>query len=308
MPVIIPQALPASETLAKENIFVMHPERAMTQDIRPLDIAIVNLMPTKIVTETQLLRLVGNTPLQVNVDLVHMATHRSKNTPQSHLEAFYKSFEDIQDKKYDGMIITGAPVEQMDYQDVNYWDELTAVLDFAQKRAFSSLFICWGAQAALYHYYGIPKVQLAEKRFGVFEHRVLERRLIVRGFDDVFYAPHSRHTECRVEDILKVPELELLAVSDEAGAFLATSRDGRQVFVFGHAEYDPYILRDEYLRDKNKGLDIALPKHYFPNDDPQREPIVRWRGHGNLLFANWLNYHVYQETPYNLAQLNEQEG
>lgn len=265
-------------------------------------------MPTKIVTETQLLRLVGNTPLQVNVDLVHMATHRSKNTPQSHLEAFYKSFEDIQDKKYDGMIITGAPVEQMDYQDVNYWDELTAVLDFAQKRAFSSLFICWGAQAALYHYYGIPKVQLEEKRFGVFEHRVLERRPIVRGFDDVFYAPHSRHTECRVEDILKVPELELLAVSDEAGAFLATSRDGRQVFVFGHAEYDPYILRDEYLRDKNKGLDIALPKHYFPDDDPAKEPIVRWRGHGNLLFANWLNYHVYQETPYNLAQLNEQEG
>lgn len=308
MPVIIPQALPASETLAQENIFVMHPERAMTQDIRPLDIAIVNLMPTKIVTETQLLRLVGNTPLQVNVDLVHMATHRSKNTSQEHLEAFYKSFDDIQGKKYDGMIITGAPVEQMDYQDVNYWDELTAVLDFAQKRAFSSLFICWGAQAALYHYYGIPKVQLEEKRFGVFEHRVLERRPIVRGFDDVFYAPHSRHTECRVEDIVKVPELELLAVSDEAGAFLATSRDGRQVFVFGHAEYDPYILRDEYLRDKNKGLEIALPRHYFPDDDPEREPIVRWRGHGNLLFANWLNYHVYQETPYNLAQLNEKEG
>ena len=308
MPVIIPQALPASETLAQENIFVMHPERAMAQDIRPLDIAIVNLMPTKIVTETQLLRLVGNTPLQVNVDLVHMATHQSKNTSQEHLEAFYKSFEDIQNKKYDGMIITGAPVEQMDYQDVNYWDELTAVLDFAQKRAFSSLFICWGAQAALYHYYGIPKVQLEEKRFGVFEHRVLERRPIVRGFDDVFYAPHSRHTECRVEDIVKVPELELLAVSDEAGAFLATSRDGRQVFVFGHAEYDPYILRDEYLRDKNKGLEIALPRHYFPDDDPEREPIVRWRGHGNLLFANWLNYHVYQETPYNLTQLNEKEG
>ena len=308
MPVIIPQALPASETLSQENIFVMHPERAMTQDIRPLNIAIVNLMPTKIVTETQLLRLVGNTPLQVHVDLVHMATHQSKHTPQSHLEAFYKSFDDIQSNKYDGIIVTGAPVEQMDYQAVNYWEELTAVLDFAQKRAFSSLFICWGAQAALYHYYGVPKVQLPEKRFGVFEHTVLKRRPIVRGFDDVFCAPHSRHTECRVEDIAQVPELELLAVSEEAGAFLVTSRDGRQVFVFGHAEYDPYILRDEYLRDQSKGLSIALPKHYFPADDPTREPIVRWRGHGNLLFANWLNYHVYQETPYNLAQLNEQEG
>ena len=305
MPVIIPQALPASETLARDNIFVMHTERARTQDIRPLDIAIVNLMPTKIVTETQLLRLVGNTPLQVNVDLVHMATHQSKNTSQEHLATFYKSFADIQHKKYDGMIITGAPVEQMDYQDVNYWDELTAVLDFARKRAFSSLFICWGAQAALYHYYGVPKVGLAQKRFGVFEHRVLSRAPIVRGFDDVFYAPHSRHTECRREDIAKVPELEIVAESDEAGVFLAVSRDGRQVFVFGHAEYDPYILRDEYLRDKNKGLDIALPEHYFPHDDPSQEPIVRWRGHGNLLFANWLNYHVYQETPYNLAQLNE---
>lgn len=305
MPVIIPQALPASETLSRENIFVMHQERAQTQDIRPLSIAIVNLMPTKIVTETQLLRLVGNTPLQVNVDLVHMATHISKNTAQEHLETFYKSFEEIKDRSYDGMIVTGAPVEQLDFQDVNYWNELTAVLDFARERAFSSLFICWGAQAALYHYYGVPKYQLDSKCFGVFEHRVLRRAPIVRGFDDVFYAPHSRHTECRLADIDKVPELAVIAASDEAGAYLTVSHDGRQVFVMGHSEYDPLVLRDEYQRDVDKGLFIKPPKYYFPDDDPTKEPIVRWRSHGNLLFANWLNYHVYQETPYNLAQLGK---
>lgn len=305
MPVIIPQALPASETLSRENIFVMHQERAQTQDIRPLSIAIVNLMPTKIVTETQLLRLVGNTPLQVNVDLVHMATHISKNTAQEHLETFYKNFEEIKDRSYDGMIVTGAPVEQLDFQDVNYWNELTAVLDFARERAFSSLFICWGAQAALYHYYGVPKYQLDSKCFGVFEHRVLRRAPIVRGFDDVFYAPHSRHTECRLADIDKVPELAVIAASDEAGAYLTVSHDGRQVFVMGHSEYDPLVLRDEYQRDVDKGLAIAPPKYYFPDDDPTKEPIVRWRSHGNLLFANWLNYHVYQETPYNLAQLGK---
>lgn len=305
MPVIIPQALPASETLSRENIFVMHQERAQTQDIRPLSIAIVNLMPTKIVTETQLLRLVGNTPLQVNVDLVHMATHISKNTAQEHLETFYKSFEEIKDRSYDGMIVTGAPVEQLDFQDVNYWNELTAVLDFARERAFSSLFICWGAQAALYHYYGVPKYQLNSKCFGVFEHRVLRRAPIVRGFDDVFYAPHSRHTECRLADIDKVPELAVIAASDEAGAYLTVSHDGRQVFVMGHSEYDPLVLRDEYQRDVDKGLFIKPPKYYFPDDDPTKEPIVRWRSHGNLLFANWLNYHVYQETPYNLAQLGK---
>lgn len=305
MPVIIPAALPATETLTNEQIFVMHEQRAKAQDIRPLKLAIVNLMPTKIVTETQLLRLISNTALQVEVDLIRMTSHTSKNVSEEHLQTFYKDFEDIKHNKYDGLVVTGAPVEQMSFQEVHYWEELKDIFDFADKNAFSSLFICWGAQAALYHYYGIPKYQLSEKRFGVFEHEVLCKRQIVRGFDDVFYAPHSRHTEFRAGDVAKVEELEIIAQSQEAGVYLVASKDGHRVFVSGHCEYDPLTLDAEYKRDKGQGKDIAVPKNYYPNDDPSCTPIVRWRSHGNLLFSNWLNYYVYQETPYDLSRLAE---
>ncbi len=303
MPVIIPAALPATETLANEQIFVMHEQRALSQDIRPLRLAIVNLMPTKIVTETQLLRLISNTALQVEVDLIRMASHTSKNVSEEHLQAFYKDFEEIKHNRYDGMIITGAPVEHMSFQEVNYWDELRMIFDFADKNVFSSLFICWGAQAALYHYYGVPKYQLPQKRFGVFEHEVLCKRPIVRGFDDVFYAPHSRHTEFRAGDIAKVEDLEIIAQSQEAGVYLVASKDGHRVFVSGHCEYDPLTLDAEYQRDISQGKEIAVPKNYYPNDDPSCTPVVRWRSHGNLLFSNWLNYYVYQETPYDLEHL-----
>lgn len=305
MPVIIPAALPATETLTNEQIFVMHEQRAQTQDIRPLKLAIVNLMPTKIVTETQLLRLISNTALQVEVDLIRMASHVSKNVSEEHLTAFYKDFEEIKNNKYDGMIVTGAPVEQMSFQEVNYWDELKQIFDFADKNVFSTLFICWGAQAALYHYYGVPKYPLAEKRFGVFEHEIMKKRPIVRGFDDNFYAPHSRHTEFRAGDVAKVDELEIIAQSPEAGVYLVASKDGRRIFVSGHCEYDPLTLDSEYRRDLSQGKTIAIPKNYYPNDDPSCTPMVRWRGHGNLLFANWLNYYVYQETPFDLASLQE---
>lgn len=305
MPVIIPAALPATETLTNEQIFVMHEQRAQTQDIRPLKLAIVNLMPTKIVTETQLLRLISNTALQVEVDLIRMASHVSKNVSEEHLTAFYKDFEEIKNNKYDGMIVTGAPVEQMSFQEVNYWDELKLIFDFADKNVFSTLFICWGAQAALYHYYGVPKYSLPEKRFGVFEHEIMKKRPIVRGFDDNFYAPHSRHTEFRAGDVAKVDELEIIAQSPEAGVYLVASKDGRRIFVSGHCEYDPLTLDSEYRRDVSQGKTIAIPKNYYPNDDPSCTPMVRWRGHGNLLFANWLNYYVYQETPFDLASLQE---
>jgi len=306
MPVIIPAALPATEVLTNEQIFVMHEQRARTQDIRPLKLGIVNLMPTKIVTETQLLRLISNTALQVEVDLIRMASHVSKHVSEEHLQTFYKDFEEIKHNNYDGMIITGAPVEHMPFQDVNYWEELKKIFDFADQNVFSSLFICWGAQAALYHYYNVPKYQLPQKRFGVFEHEVLLRRPIVRGFDDVFYAPHSRHTEFRAEDLAKVDDLEIIATSPEAGVYLAASKDGRRIFVSGHSEYDPLTLDAEYRRDISQGKEIAPPKNYYPNDDPSRPPIVRWRGHGNLLFANWLNYYVYQETPFDLSQLEKE--
>ena len=306
MPVIIPAALPATEVLTKEQIFVMHDQRAKTQDIRPLKLAIVNLMPTKIVTETQLLRLISNTPIQVEVDLIRMKSHVSKNVSEEHLKTFYKDFEEIKNNRYDGMIITGAPVEQMSFQEVNYWDELKQIFDFADKNVFSSLFICWGAQAALYHYYGIPKYQLDEKRFGVFKHEVLKKRPIVRGFDDIFYAPHSRHTEFRAGDIAKVDELEIIAQSAEAGVYLVASEDGHRIFVSGHCEYDPLTLDAEYRRDISQGKKIAVPKNYYPNDDPSCTPIVRWRGHGNLLFSNWLNYYVYQATPFDLEKLKNQ--
>ena len=305
MPVIIPAALPATETLTNEQIFVMHEQRAQAQDIRPLKLAIVNLMPTKIVTETQLLRLISNTALQAEVDLIRMASHVSKNVSAEHLATFYKDFEEIKNNQYDGMIVTGAPVEQLSFQEVNYWDELKLIFDFADKNVFSTLFICWGAQAALYHYYGIPKYPLPEKRFGVFEHEVMIKRPIVRGFDDVFYAPHSRHTEFRAGDIAKVDELEIIAQSPEAGVYLVASKDGRRVFVSGHCEYDPLTLDAEYRRDISQGKPISVPKNYYPNDDPSCTPVVRWRGHGNLLFSNWLNYYVYQETPFDLANLKK---
>ncbi len=305
MPVIIPAALPATETLTNEQIFVMHEQRAQAQDIRPLKLAIVNLMPTKIVTETQLLRLISNTALQAEVDLIRMASHVSKNVSAEHLATFYKDFEEIKNNQYDGMIVTGAPVEQLSFQEVNYWDELKLIFDFADKNVFSTLFICWGAQAALYHYYGIPKYPLPEKRFGVFEHEVMIKRPIVRGFDDVFYAPHSRHTEFRAGDIAKVNELEIIAQSPEAGVYLVASKDGRRVFVSGHCEYDPLTLDAEYRRDISQGKPISVPKNYYPNDDPSCTPVVRWRGHGNLLFSNWLNYYVYQETPFDLANLKK---
>ena len=305
MPVIIPAALPATETLTNEQIFVMHEQRAQAQDIRPLKLAIVNLMPTKIVTETQLLRLISNTALQAEVDLIRMASHVSKNVSAEHLATFYKDFEEIKNNQYDGMIVTGAPVEQLSFQEVNYWDELKLIFDFADKNVFSTLFICWGAQAALYHYYGIPKYPLLEKRFGVFEHEVMIKRPIVRGFDDVFYAPHSRHTEFRAGDIAKVDELEIIAQSPEAGVYLVASKDGRRVFVSGHCEYDPLTLDAEYRRDVSQGKPISVPKNYYPNDDPSCTPVVRWRGHGNLLFSNWLNYYVYQETPFDLANLKK---
>ena len=304
MPVKVPASLPARGTLEAENVFLMEEPRALQQDIRPLRIAILNLMPTKIATETQLLRLLGNTPLQVEVTLLHTASHEAKNTPAEHLLEHYVSFAEVRDQTFDGLIVTGAPVETLPFEAVDYWPELAELLDWARTNVFSSLFICWGAQAALHRYYGVPKHPLAEKLFGVFPHRTLARHeRIVQGFDDVFFAPHSRHTETRREDILAEPRLELLAESDEAGVYLVQSRDRRQVFVTGHSEYDPGTLQGEYARDLGKGLPIGIPRNYFPGDDPAREPLVRWRGHANLLFANWLNYFVYQEAPYDLRPL-----
>lgn len=304
MPIKIPDNLPAAEILSGENIFVMNEERASHQDIRPLNIAILNIMPTKIVTETQLLRLIGNTPIQVDVVLLHPQTHTSKNTPEEHLANFYKTFDDIKDRRFDGLIITGAPVENLDFEDVNYWDELTMIMDWSKSNVYSTLHICWGAQAGLYYHYGIPKYQLNEKMFGVFSHRICRKNvMLLRGFDDKFFAPHSRHTEVRREDIEKVPELEILSESDEAGIYLIKTDGGRQIFVTGHSEYDPHTLKAEYDRDIAKGLDITVPRNYFPDDDPKTEPMVRWRSHANLLFANWLNYYVYQETPFDLNEL-----
>lgn len=304
MPVIIPDTLPARATLNQENIFVMDQQRAIHQDIRPLQLAILNLMPTKIATETQLLRLIGNSPLQVEITLLRAASHESKNTPAEHLLAFYQTFDDVRERRFDGLIITGAPVEQMPFEAVDYWPELCAIMDWAKHNVFSTLFVCWGAQAGLYHHYGVPKYHLPAKVFGVFEHHALRGNVpLLRGFDDVFYAPHSRHTEIRREDVLAVPQIELLAESDEAGVYIAASKDGRQVFVTGHSEYDPLTLKGEYDRDVRMGLEIAVPRNYYPHDDPSRAPLVRWRAHSNLLFVNWLNYYVYQETPYDLGAL-----
>jgi homoserine O-succinyltransferase len=304
MPVKIPTTLPARLTLERENIFIMGKERAFHQDIRPLRVAILNLMPTKITTEIQLLRLLGNSPLQVDVTLLHTATHDTKNTPAEHLVQHYKSFAQVRRHKFDGLIITGAPVETLPFEEVDYWPELQSIMDWAEENVFSNLFICWGAQAGLYHYYGVPKYPLAHKLFGVFPHRVLERtHKLLSGFDDVFYAPHSRHTEIHRADIERVPGLRILAESDEAGVHILASDDGRRIFVTGHAEYDPLTLKSEYDRDLGKGFPIHVPVNYYPADDPSREPSVRWRGHAHLLFINWLNYFVYQVTPYKVREI-----
>ena len=285
----------------------MSDDRAVSQDIRPLRIVILNLMPTKEVTETQLIRMLSNTPLQIELTLLHTSTHKSKNASAEHLSSFYRTFNDIKGDFFDGMIITGAPVEQMRFEDVDYWGELVEIMNWADTHVFTSMFICWAAQAALYHYYGIGKQPLPQKMFGVFKHEVLvPYHKLLRGFDDVFYAPHSRHTTIDLKDITDCPYLELLAVSKEAGAYLITEKEGNRVFVTGHSEYDPETLAPEYRRDKSKGLDIEVPKNYFPDDDDARSPRVRWRSHGNLLFANWLNYFVYQETPFDLSTLSSQ--
>ncbi|OQB13850.1 MAG: Homoserine O-succinyltransferase [Firmicutes bacterium ADurb.Bin193] len=304
MPIKIPNKLPARKILESENIFVMTEKRAMTQDIRPLEIAVLNLMPTKIATETQLLRLLGNSPLQVTVEFLKTKSYQSKNTPEEHLLAFYKTFDDVKHRKYDGMIITGAPVETMEFEDVDYWAELSEIMEWTKSNATSTLHICWGAQAGLYYHFGIKKYLLDKKMFGVFPHRVRRKtKMLTRGFDDVFYAPHSRYTEVREEDIAKVPALEILASSNEAGVYLVTSKGGRQIFVMGHSEYDDVTLGQEYFRDVDKGLDISVPKNYFPKDDPKHSPQVTWRAHANLLFSNWLNYHVYQTTPYDIDSI-----
>ena len=306
MPVTIPETLPALKILQNENIFIMGKQSAGQQDIRPLKLAILNLMPTKITTETQLLRLISNTSLQVDITLLHMESHESKNTPQEHLLAHYRTFPEIRSQKFDGLIITGAPVENLPFEEVDYWHELTDLMDWQETHVFSTFYICWGAQAGLYYYYGIPKYPLLQKMFGVFPHRVLvKNERLLRGFDDVFFAPHSRHTEIRRNDILQEPKLELLAESDEAGIYIVASRDRRHFFITGHSEYDPLTLKNEYDRDVNKGLPIAIPKHYYPNDDPTQPPLVRWRSHANLLFSNWLNYYVYQVTPYDLKMIPE---
>lgn len=305
MPIRIPDSLPAAGVLTGENIFVMTERRAESQDIRPLNIVMLNLMPTKIVTETQLLRLIGNTPLQVDVTFLHPATHESKNTPQEHLLKFYNTFDEIKDRKFDGLIITGAPVEQMPFEEVDYWDELTQIMEWSLHNVYSTFHICWGAQAGLYYHYGIPKYALNEKLSGVYEHRVVKKNImLLRGFDEVFYVPHSRYTEVRREDIEKSDELEILSESDEAGVYIVLALNGRQIFVTGHSEYDQLTLKSEYDRDMGRGLNPNIPVNYFPGDDPGKMPVVKWRAHSNLLFANWLNYYVYQETPFDLNQLD----
>lgn len=304
MPIRIPNDLPAAGVLQQENIFVMTKDRAITQDIRPLEIVLLNLMPTKVTTETQFSRLLGNTPLQVNLELMHTTSHKSKNVSQEHLLSFYKSFDELKDRKFDGMVITGAPVEQMEFEDVDYWPELCRIMEWSKTNVHSTIHICWGAQAGLYYHYGIPKYPLEKKLFGVFEHEVEYRRsILLRGFDDRFWIPHSRHTTVRREDIEKVDGLRILASSPEAGVYAVSSREGRQIFITGHSEYDQDTLKNEYFRDKNLGLPIDLPQNYFRNDDDTQEPVVRWRGHANLLFSNWLNYFVYQTTPYDIMSI-----
>ncbi len=304
MPLNIPIKMPAIETLKAENIFVMDNERASTQEIRPLKIVILNLMPMKITTETDLIRLLSNSPLQIEIDFLKLKSHTSKNTPIEHLMAFYKTFEKIKKGKYDGMIITGAPVEHMEFEEVDYWNEITEILDWTKHNVTSTLFICWAAQAGLYHYYGIPKYQMDKKMFGVFKHTVLDpKNPIFRGFDDEFFVPHSRHTEVRKKDIEKVPELSILSESKDSGMYIIMGRNGREFFITGHSEYSRYTLHDEYIRDLKKGLNISMPVNYYEDNDPQKAPVIRWKSHANLLFTNWLNYFVYQETPYDITKI-----
>ena len=299
MPIKIPYHLPAREILEEENIFIMDEGRAAQQDIRPLNILILNLMPEKEKTERQLLRLLGNTPLQVNITFLKTATYESKNTSSYHLDEFYQTFDQVKEKKYDGMIITGAPIELLEFQSVDYWSELTEILSWTDMNVTSTLHICWGAQAALYYHYGIGKYELPKKCSGVYMHRVLdEKAKLLRGFDNVFKAPHSRNTDISIEELIKNDDLKLLASSDEAGPLIISSADGRRIMITGHLEYEDSTLAEEYARDKAKGISIHMPEYYFPEDDPVRTPVNSWRSHGHLFFSNWLNYYVYQETPY----------
>ena len=305
MPIKIPNLLPATGTLLEENIFVMTETRAITQDIRPLHILMLNLMPTKIVTETQIARLIGNSPLQVELELLQTATHKATHTSEEHMLAFYKTFEEVKDKRYDGRIITGAPVEQMEFEEVAYWDELCEIMEWSKTHVTSTLHICWGAQAGLYYHYGIKKYPLEKKLFGVFPHTADHKKsMLFRGFDDVFMVPHSRHTTCKREDIERIEGLKIVASSEEAGVYACMTKRGRQIFVTGHSEYDADTLKKEYLRDKNLGLPIEVPKNYFPGDDDTLEPRVTWRSSANLMYYNWLNYFVYQTTPYNIDEIN----
>lgn len=304
MPIKIPEALPAYKVLNEENIFVMSEERAFSQDIRPLRIVILNIMPTKIVTETQLLRLLGNSPLQAEITFLHPKTHISRNTPSEHLSTFYKTFNEIKEQKFDGMVITGAPVEQLNFEEVTYWGELKSIMEWIPHSVTSTLYICWGAQAGLYCHYGITKHSLERKISGVFGHSVIKKKSrLMRGFDDEFYAPHSRHSGIKREEILKVNDLEILSESDEAGVYIVATKDGRGIFVMGHPEYDTDTLKKEYERDLSRGLTVEIPKGYFPNNDASQEPAANWRAHANLLFSNWLNYCVYQETPYDVNSI-----
>ena len=304
MPIKIPNELPAVKVLNEENIFVMTETRAITQDIRPLKILLLNLMPKKIETETQFARLLGNSPLQVELELIHTSSHKSKHTSAEHLLTFYKTFEEIKHKKYDGMIITGAPVELMDFEEVEYWEELCEIMEWSKKHVTSTFHICWGAQAGLYYHFGINKFRLPQKISGVYPHTVdYKRSILFRGFDDVFMVPQSRYTSISREDVEKVDELKILASSEETGVYAVSSENGKQIFVTGHSEYDATTLRGEYFRDREKGLDIQIPKNYFPDDDPTKMPLATWRSHANLLFSNWLNYFVYQTTPYDIEEI-----
>lgn len=306
MPIKIPNNLPAVKILSEENIFVMTEKRAITQDIRPLKLLVLNLMPTKIETETQLSRLLGNSPLQIEMELIHTSSYQSKNVSEEHLFTFYKTFEDVKDRKFDGMIITGAPVEKMPFEEVEYWDELCRIMEWTKTHVHSTFHICWGAQAALYYHYGINKYELPKKLFGVYPHIVdYKKAILFRGFDDVFMAPHSRHTSVKREDIEAEKELKILASSEQAGVYAVKNNSGSQIFVFGHSEYDADTLNREYLRDKNAGLPIEVPENYFPDNDDTRAPLVTWRSHANLLYSNWLNYFVYQTTPYDIDKIKE---
>ena len=304
MPIKIPNSLPAAKTLTDENIFIMTETRALTQDIRPLRILILNLMPTKIATETQLARLLGNTPLQVEIELIHTKSYESKNTSQEHLLSFYKTFDDVKSSRFDGMIITGAPVEHLEFEKVEYWDELCEIFEWSKTHVHSTFHICWGAQAGLYYHFGVKKIPLPEKLFGVFPHTVdYKNPILFRGFDDVFYVPHSRNSTVDRAELERIPEIKILASSKEAGVYACMTREGRQIFITGHSEYEAGTLAQEYFRDKNKGIDIKVPKNYFPDDDPTKAPVVTWKAHANLLYSNWLNYFVYQTTPYDVDEI-----